>query len=97
MLLPDGTNVNHESVNEPGAAVAKPRWTRRCRRRVLVGELDRLDPLTQTVLPDETRFAKDLRNRLGELPALFGRHILQDHQKEENVPGVFLACMPGLQ
>jgi hypothetical protein len=45
------------------------------RKKVVAQELSRLDNLSQVVSLDAKRLAKDLRSRLGDIPALFSRHI----------------------
>ena len=44
-------------------------------KKSLVQELARLDELAQAMSLDEKRLTKQLLDRLGDLPALFGRHI----------------------
>jgi site-specific DNA recombinase len=45
------------------------------RKKVVVQELSRLDSHNQVVSLDAKRLAKDLRSCLGDLPALFARHV----------------------
>lgn len=46
------------------------------RKKVVVGELDQLGELTQVVSLDAHRLARELRSRVGNLPALLARHVL---------------------
>ena len=45
------------------------------RKEVLAQELKRLDELALVADLDAKRLAKDLRSRLGDIPALFARHV----------------------
>jgi hypothetical protein len=45
------------------------------RKQTIVRELARLNAIAETVSLDEKRLTKQLLERLGNLPALFGRHV----------------------
>ena len=45
------------------------------RKQTIVRELARFDAIAETVSLDEKRLTKQLLERLGNLPALFGRHV----------------------
>ena len=64
------------------------------RKKVVAQELSRLDDFTQVVSLDANRLAKDLRSRLGDIPALFARHVPQARQMLRKLLDGHIACEP---
>lgn len=64
------------------------------RKKVLSGELGRLDSLVQVVSLDTKRLAKDLRSRLEDIPALFARHVPQVCQLLRKLLDGHILCEP---
>lgn len=64
------------------------------RKKVLLGELDRLDKLAHVVSLDPKRLAKDLRSRLEDIPALFARHVPQARQMLRKLLDGHIMCEP---
>jgi site-specific DNA recombinase len=64
------------------------------RKKVLLGELGRLDSLLQVVSLDAKRLAKDLRSRLEDIPALFARHVPQARQMLRKLLDGHIMCEP---
>ncbi len=67
------------------------------RKKVLVDELSRLDNLAQVVSLDEKRLAKELRSRLGDIPALFARHVPLARQMLRKLLDGHIVCEPILE
>ncbi|HWG96447.1 MAG TPA: hypothetical protein VN647_05120 [Nitrospira sp.] len=63
----------------------------------MVGELGQLGDLAQTVSLDGHRLAKELRNRVGNLPALFARHVPQARQMLRKLLDGHILCEPIMQ
>ena len=57
-------------------------------------ELSRLDSLAQVVSLDAKRLAKDLRSRLGDIPALFSRHVSLARQMLRKLLDGHILCEP---
>ena len=57
-------------------------------------DLKRMDELAQVADLDAKRLAKDLRSRLGDLPALFSRHVPQARQMLRKLLDGFIMCEP---
>ena len=64
------------------------------RKKVVAQELSRLDSLAQVVSLDAKRLAKDLRSRLGDIPALFARHVPQARQMLRKLLDGYIVCEP---
>jgi hypothetical protein len=64
------------------------------RKKILVAELAQLDALTETISLDEKRIVQTLRTRLGDLPALFGRHVPLARQMLRNLLDGHIMCEP---
>ena len=64
------------------------------RKKVLLKELSGLDSLSQVVSLDAKRLAKDLRGRLGDLPALFSRHVPLARQMLRKLLDGHIHCEP---
>jgi site-specific DNA recombinase len=64
------------------------------RKKVVVQELSTFDRLNQVVSLDAQRLAKDLRSRLGDLPALFARHVPQARQMLRKLLDGHIVCEP---
>ena len=64
------------------------------RKKVVVKELSTLDSLNEVVSLDAQRLAKDLRSRLGDLPALFARHVPQARQMLRKLLDGHIVCEP---
>jgi site-specific DNA recombinase len=64
------------------------------RKTVLAEELARLDALTETISLDETRLTKQILARLGNLPALFGRHVPLARQLLRKLLEGHILCEP---
>jgi len=67
------------------------------RKKSLVQKLARLDELAQTVSLDEKRLTKQLLERLGDIPALFGRHVPQARQMLRMLLDGHILCEPILE
>ena len=67
------------------------------RKKVLLGELGRLDSLVQVVSLDTKRLAKDLRSRLEDIPALFARHVPQARQMLRKLLDGHIHCEPMME
>lgn len=57
-------------------------------------ELSRLDSLAQVICLDAKCLAKDLRNRLGDIPALFSRHVPMARQLLRKLLDGHIVCEP---
>ena len=64
------------------------------RKKVVVQELSTRDSLDQVVSLDAKRLAKDLRSHLGDIPALFARHIPQARQMLRKLLDGHIVCEP---
>jgi hypothetical protein len=64
------------------------------RKKVVIQELSRLDSLAQVVALDAKRLAKNLRSRLGDIPALFSRHISLARQMLRKLLDGHILCEP---
>ena len=64
------------------------------RKKVVAQELSRLDSLAQVVCLDAKRLAKDLRSRLGDIPALFSRHVPLARQMLRKLLDGHIVCEP---
>ena len=64
------------------------------RKKILVAELSQLDALTETISLDEKRIVQTLRTRLGDLPALFGRHVPLARQMLRKLLDGHIMCEP---
>lgn len=64
------------------------------RKKLLVGELERLDNLARVVALDAKRLAKDLRSRLEDVPTLFVRHVPQARQMLRRLLDGHIVCEP---
>ena len=64
------------------------------RKKVVAQELSRLDSLAQVVSLDAKRLAKDLRSRLGDIPALFSRHVSLARQMLRKLLDGHILCEP---
>ena len=64
------------------------------RKKVVVQELSMRDSLDQVVSLDAKRLAKDLRSRLGDIPALFARHVPQARQMLRKLLDGHIVCEP---
>jgi len=64
------------------------------RKKALLQELERLDNLARVVCLDAKRLAKDLHSRLGDLPALFARHLPQARQMLRKLLDGHIMCEP---
>ena len=64
------------------------------RKKSLLNELARLDNLAQVVSLDATSLAKDLRSRLGDIPALFTRHVPLARQMLRRLLDGHIMCEP---
>lgn len=67
------------------------------RKKSLLGELERLNNLARVVSLDAKRLAKDLRSRLGDIPALFARHVPQARQMLRKLLDGHIVCEPILE
>ena len=67
------------------------------RKKVVVQELSTWDSLNQVVSLDAKRLAKDLRSRLGDIPALFARHVPQARQMLRKLLDGDIVCEPILE
>jgi len=64
------------------------------RKKILVAELAQLDALTETISLDEKRIVQILRTRLGDLPALFCRHVPLARQMLRKLLDGHIMCEP---
>ena len=64
------------------------------RKKVVAQELSRLDSLAQVVSLDAKRLAKNLRSRLGDIPALFSRHVSLARQMLRKLLDEHILCEP---
>ena len=64
------------------------------RKKVVAQELSRLDSLAQVVSLDAKRLAKNLRSRLGDIPALFSRHVSLARQMLRKLLDGHILCEP---
>ena len=64
------------------------------RKKSIVRELTRVDEYAQVVSLDAKRVAKDLRNRLKDIPALLSRHIPQARQLLKKLLDGHIMCEP---
>ena len=64
------------------------------RKKAVLGELGRFDNLAQVVSLDAKRLAKDLKSRLEDIPALFGRHVPQARQMLRKLLDGHILCEP---
>jgi len=64
------------------------------RKKVVVQELSMRDSLDQVVNLDARHLAKDLRSRLGNIPALFARHVPQARQMLRKLLDGHIICEP---
>lgn len=64
------------------------------RQKSLVGELERLDHMATVICLDAKRLTKDLRSRLGDIPALFARHVPQARQMLRKLLDGHILCEP---
>jgi hypothetical protein len=64
------------------------------RKKILVAELIQLDALTETISLNEKRIVQTLRARLGDLPALFGRHVPLARQMLRKLLDGHIMCEP---
>ncbi len=67
------------------------------RKKVLVAELAQLEALTETISLDEKRIVQMVRARLGDLPALFGRHVPLARQMLRKLLDGHIMCEPILE
>jgi site-specific DNA recombinase len=64
------------------------------RKEVLAQELKKLDDLALVADLDAKRLAKDLRSRLGDIPALFARHVPLARQMLRKLLDGYILCEP---
>ena len=64
------------------------------RRKALLEELAQIDGLAHVASLDAARLAKDLHNRLEDLPALFARHLPQARQMLRKLLDGHILCEP---
>ena len=62
------------------------------RKKAVSEELWRLDDLARVVSLDANRLAKDLRSRVGDIPALFARHVPQARQMLRKLLDGHISC-----
>ena len=67
------------------------------RKKVLLKELSGLDSLSQVISLDAKRLTRDLRGRLGDLPALFSRHVPFARQMLRKLIDGHIECMPVME
>ena len=64
------------------------------RKKTLLTELVKLDELVEMVQVDENRLAKELRNRVGDIPTLFARQIPLARQMLRKLLDGHIVCEP---
>jgi hypothetical protein len=64
------------------------------RKKAIIGELARLDRAAQVVSIDAKQLTMDLRNRLGDIPALLSRHLPQARQLLRKLLDGHIMCEP---
>lgn len=64
------------------------------RKKAIIEELARLDRAAEVISIDATRLTKDLRKRLGDIPALLSRHLPQARQILRKLLDGHIMCEP---
>jgi hypothetical protein len=82
--------VNGKGTDEVRQAL----YREETRKKTLVADLALLDAMTETISLDERRIVQTLRARLGEVPALFGRHIPFARQMLRKLLDGHVVCEP---
>ena len=64
------------------------------RKEILAKNLSKLDGLAKVVFLDAKRLARDLRSRLGDIPALFACHVPHARQMLQTLLDGHITCEP---
>lgn len=92
------TRIHHlvEAIANKGGSeeIYRPLHLEETRKKALVAELTQLDAMAETVSLDEKRIVQTLRARLGDVPALFGRHVPLARQMLRRLLDGHISCEP---
>ncbi len=92
------TRIHHlvEAIANRGGSeeIYRPLHLEETRKKALVAELTQLNAMAETVSLDEKRIVQTLRARLGDVPALFGRHVPLARQMLRKLLDGHISCEP---
>lgn len=92
------TRIHHlvEAIANRGGSeeIYRPLHLEETRKKTLVADLAQLDAMADTISLDEKRIVRTIRERLGDLPALFGRHVPLARQMLRKLLDGHIHCEP---